>query len=180
METPDATWAPQSPDLSAYHSADPEPIHPQHQGYRGSISHATPYSPPTSSPTLQSKALPPPYMPRGVPKDESMHDADYIPDAPAKSRGKRKEGNGTGGAPPPAADSINITVHFPVARIKRIMQADDDVGKVAQVTPVVVCTSPLSCSTVSAFANYCRSESTRAVHDLPRHESRRRGKSTQL
>ncbi|KAF2248308.1 histone-fold-containing protein [Trematosphaeria pertusa] len=77
-------------------------------------------------------------MPRGVPKDESMHDADYIPDAPAKSRGKRKEGNGTGGAPPPAADSINITVHFPVARIKRIMQADDDVGKVAQVTPVVV------------------------------------------
>ncbi|KAI5779744.1 histone-fold-containing protein, partial [Geopyxis carbonaria] len=27
---------------------------------------------------------------------------------------------------------------FPVARIKRIMQADEDVGKVAQVTPVVV------------------------------------------
>ncbi|KAF2742850.1 histone-fold-containing protein, partial [Sporormia fimetaria CBS 119925] len=31
-----------------------------------------------------------------------------------------------------------IKSHFPVARIKRIMQADDDVGKVAQVTPVVV------------------------------------------
>ena len=27
---------------------------------------------------------------------------------------------------------------FPVARIKRIMQADDDIGKVAQVTPHVV------------------------------------------
>ncbi|ORY83292.1 histone-fold-containing protein, partial [Protomyces lactucae-debilis] len=27
---------------------------------------------------------------------------------------------------------------FPVARIKKIMQADDDVGKVAQVVPVVI------------------------------------------
>ena len=28
---------------------------------------------------------------------------------------------------------------FPIARIKRIMQADEDVGKVAQATPVVIC-----------------------------------------
>lgn len=27
---------------------------------------------------------------------------------------------------------------FPIARIKKIMQADEEVGKVAQVTPVVV------------------------------------------
>ena len=27
---------------------------------------------------------------------------------------------------------------FPVARIKKIMQADEDIGKVAQVTPVAV------------------------------------------
>jgi Dr1-associated corepressor len=32
-----------------------------------------------------------------------------------------------------------IKTKFPVARIKRIMQADEDVGKVAQVTPIVVC-----------------------------------------
>jgi hypothetical protein len=32
---------------------------------------------------------------------------------------------------------------FPVARIKKIMQADEDVGKVAQVTPVAICTQPL-------------------------------------
>jgi len=31
---------------------------------------------------------------------------------------------------------------FPVARIKKIMQADEDVGKVAQVTPVAICMSP--------------------------------------
>lgn len=27
---------------------------------------------------------------------------------------------------------------FPVARIKKIMQADEDIGKVAQATPVVI------------------------------------------
>jgi hypothetical protein len=70
-----------------------------------------------------------------------------MPDAsvkPEKPKGKgRKEGNGTAGASTalPGTENINITVHFPVARIKRIMQADDDVGKVAQVTPVVVCKS---------------------------------------
>jgi len=34
-----------------------------------------------------------------------------------------------------------VRTKFPVARIKRIVQADEDVGKVAQVTPVVVCQS---------------------------------------
>lgn len=160
----DATWAPKSPDLSSYHGVDNEPVHPQHQAYRGSVSLPHPYSPPASSPSqlharpvlptsashLASTPPPPPqftspFMPRGLRSDESMHDADadYAPDASEKVRGKRKEGNGTAGPAPDAAavnpDNINITVHFPVARIKRIMQADDDVGKVAQVTPVVVC-----------------------------------------
>ncbi|KAK9467550.1 DNA polymerase epsilon subunit C [Lipomyces arxii] len=31
-----------------------------------------------------------------------------------------------------------IKTRFPVARIKKIMQADDDIGKVAQATPLVV------------------------------------------
>ncbi|KAG4440828.1 hypothetical protein IFR05_003700 [Cadophora sp. M221] len=34
--------------------------------------------------------------------------------------------------------NIEIRTKFPVARIKRIMQADEEVGKVAQVTPVAV------------------------------------------
>lgn len=44
---------------------------------------------------------------------------------------------------PPKVDpaaSIEVKTKFPVARIKRIMQADEDVGKVAQVTPIAVCT----------------------------------------
>jgi hypothetical protein len=36
---------------------------------------------------------------------------------------------------------IEVKTKFPVARIKRIMQADEDVGKVAQVTPIAVCKS---------------------------------------
>jgi hypothetical protein len=35
---------------------------------------------------------------------------------------------------------------FPVARIKKIMQADEDVGKVAQVTPVAIGTFSSSLS----------------------------------
>lgn len=45
-------------------------------------------------------------------------------------------------APPPPAPidtkSVNVATKFPVARIKRIMQADEEVGKVAQATPTAV------------------------------------------
>lgn len=139
--------APQSPDLSSYHCADTEPVHPQHQGYRGSVSHAGPQhvtDPALSSPSLQTTSVPPypsyPVAP-GARTEESMQDADYTPDASLAMPPMPGMGNGSAGSSmlPPNADSIIIKNHFPVARIKRIMQADDDVGKVAQVTPVVVC-----------------------------------------
>ncbi|KAI9167426.1 DNA polymerase epsilon subunit C [Paramyrothecium foliicola] len=44
-------------------------------------------------------------------------------------------------APPPAAPYIDpspVKTKFPTARIKRIMQADEEVGKVAQQTPIAV------------------------------------------
>jgi hypothetical protein len=40
---------------------------------------------------------------------------------------------------PTPAIPVEVKTKFPVARIKRIMQADEDVGKVAQVTPIAVC-----------------------------------------
>jgi hypothetical protein len=40
--------------------------------------------------------------------------------------------------PPDPTLGVVLKTSFPVARIKRIMQADDDIGKVAQVTPHVV------------------------------------------
>ncbi|KAI9813930.1 MAG: hypothetical protein M1832_006014 [Thelocarpon impressellum] len=42
------------------------------------------------------------------------------------------------GEPAPVRRDVEVRTKFPVARIKRIMQADEDVGKVAQVTPVAV------------------------------------------
>jgi len=48
-------------------------------------------------------------------------------------------GGGRGGAGGKPVPTVHIKTKFPVARIKRIMQADEDVGKVAQVTPVIVC-----------------------------------------
>ena len=45
---------------------------------------------------------------------------------------------------PGVEEGIEVKTKFPVARIKRIMQADEDVGKVAQVTPTAVCQSTLS------------------------------------
>lgn len=150
----DAIYRPVSPNLDTISTNPPahnEPVHPQHHRYRGSLSHQPPYSPPAPNPVLQTH----PFLhtslmpPQGLKTEEFAHDEDYTPDASVKSeklKGKaRKEGNGTGGREGstaiPGTENINITVHFPVARIKRIMQADDDVGKVAQVTPVVVCKS---------------------------------------
>lgn len=40
--------------------------------------------------------------------------------------------------PPPIIDSSMVKTKFPTARIKRIMQADEEVGKVAQQTPIAV------------------------------------------
>ncbi|MDI1489021.1 MAG: hypothetical protein OHK93_008298 [Ramalina farinacea] len=39
---------------------------------------------------------------------------------------------------PGVEEGIEVKTKFPVARIKRIMQADEDVGKVSQVTPTAV------------------------------------------
>jgi Dr1-associated corepressor len=43
----------------------------------------------------------------------------------------------------------NRQTRFPVARIKRIMQKDEEVGKVAQATPVVICELGLGLDQVS-------------------------------
>ncbi|KAF2278017.1 histone-fold-containing protein [Westerdykella ornata] len=83
-------------------------------------------------------------MPRTVKQEQGRYDSDYLPEPSDTAIGKRPEGNGAGdlaGSAPASGNQpkeIVIKNHFPVARIKRIMQADDDVGKVAQVTPVVV------------------------------------------
>ena len=73
---------------------------------------------------------------------------------------------------PSVGAGVDVKTKFPVARIKRIMQADEDVGKVAQVTPIAVCKYSLPLYPDRANSN---SESPRAFHDLPRLQSFPRG-----
>ena len=65
--------------------------------------------------------------------------------APRGGKKVKKEDVDAENNAPGVQEGIEVRTKFPVARIKRIMQADEDVGKVAQVTPVVVCKYPLTC-----------------------------------
>lgn len=91
-------------------------------------------------------------------KSEFDDDDEYLPDAPSKKMRKQNiPGLASNGAPYDGQHSqltaplkgmstqmndptlgVVLKTSFPVARIKRIMQADEDIGKVAQVTPHVV------------------------------------------
>jgi hypothetical protein len=86
-------------------------------------------------------------------KSEHQED-DYMPDAPQQQPNKRarktksepqQSFNGSFSQQhikpedlPDPTLGCQLRTSFPVARIKRIMQADEDIGKVAQVTPTVV------------------------------------------
>jgi len=79
-------------------------------------------------------------------EEEYVEEDDYRPEAKQRvPRAKKVKteasdmGNGVPNNAPGVAEGIEVKTKFPVARIKRIMQADEDVGKVAQVTPVAVC-----------------------------------------
>ncbi|ERF75673.1 hypothetical protein EPUS_08627 [Endocarpon pusillum Z07020] len=95
--------------------------------------------------------MPPSRRKRGQTDDnDDSGDVDYAPEsssvggAGGKSSRKRKSDNDqawtSGRAPGEVGPSLGIDIKtkFPVARIKRIMQADEDVGKVAQATPTAV------------------------------------------
>jgi hypothetical protein len=176
-----ASYAPESPDLSGATPYGPEDVHPQHQAYRGSISLHSPFTPLDSKSPFGSISDPPrrtsyfDRQPTPVQQDLAMKDEDdhdYFPTQSAPrpaSRPRRTKaeaqdvGNGN------TAGDVEVRTKFPVARIKRIMQADEDVGKVAQVTPVVVCTFHQSCC-FFLLADFFRSQGARAVHDIHRHQ----------
>ncbi|KAH9821370.1 DNA polymerase epsilon subunit C [Teratosphaeria destructans] len=113
----------------------------RHSSYGG-------YAPPTSIPQQQQNPYQPDFgntmaTPYRMVKNED--DDEYMPDAPAARKGRKgaASANGRGGMQDqkPLEDAtlgVDLKTSFPVARIKRIMQADEDIGKVAQVTPHVV------------------------------------------
>jgi len=120
-----------------------------------------PHLPPSHSfPPQQAQA---PFQAQPFPPHQSQFKSDLAADAQLgyraspnisdrpemSSRSKRgavKGENGAGSSEDLGpSQGIDIKTKFPVARIKRIMQADEEVGKVAQVTPVAVCESPFHC-----------------------------------
>lgn len=161
-ESTDSSYAPRSPNLSAFE--EPEPLHHQHQKYRGSISHPPPQSPfapppnfggayPTSAylPPRNSNAQPATTMAAHMKfeGEDGQHWSPLYATPQLKTEtmepGDLMDASNGGMIKPEArelapgvAEGIEVKTKFPAARIKRIMQADEDVGKVAQVTPHVV------------------------------------------
>jgi hypothetical protein len=80
------------------------------------------------------QAYEPTYEPKYEPVYEQKYDLSHEPVQPIPEPIAPMHAPAMEGIP-----SIEVKTKFPVARIKRIMQADEDVGKVAQVTPIAVC-----------------------------------------
>ena len=71
--------------------------------------------------------------------DDEWTPPERAPRAGGRKGKKQKIEEDCGKPAPGVEEGIEVKTKFPVARIKRIMQADEDVGKVAQVTPTAVC-----------------------------------------
>lgn len=165
---PTSNWAgPQSPDLTAFTSQEhvfQEPAQgfsldnnswidqppqtfdnfaPQHQ--LAHLPQQFEFAPPTY-PAQQIGAVDPMPQTRGQKLKTEETDTEWAPQTPAvkqpSGRGRKPKVEGGSAAAPPVkkmdTHGVEVKTKFPTARIKRIMQADEDVGKVAQVTPVVM------------------------------------------
>lgn len=99
-----------------------------------------------------------------IDEHDDSGDVEYTPESSNAGKTSRKRKSDIdqawtlGRAPGEVGPSLGIDIKtkFPVARIKRIMQADEDVGKVAQATPTAVCEfttfSPLICRACCAYS----------------------------
>ncbi|QIX00524.1 hypothetical protein AMS68_006041 [Peltaster fructicola] len=138
------SYRPQSPDLSSLHTSGYRPQSPDLTTPIYSIQRPVPgysnhfdvpqanHQQPTSAP-LPPQQYSQPYTPHHIMPARTKQEDTYMPDAPGKSEMQqaiKTESDPTLG--------VVLKTSFPVARIKRIMQADEDIGKVAQVTPHVV------------------------------------------
>ncbi|PNS16115.1 hypothetical protein CAC42_4516 [Sphaceloma murrayae] len=148
-----SSWAPQSPGIGAvpdYHQSihHPPPNFALDPAWdqKGPGFGAQYPNPPYQN--FQQPTSHPGFFPDDMPSTRSQRvkheDADWTPHqeevkvpvpVPALSRGSKST---LTSRPRMDTRGIEVKTKFPVARIKRIMQADEDVGKVAQVTPVVM------------------------------------------
>ena len=166
MDDFEGTYAPQSPDLSGFQTSNEPNTFSQTSYYPPQQqSHHFPnqYGPQDVNPESfnfnthqfsapHAQVAQDPYQSFTMPANgrskasASYEDDYYAPDNPAvkggsgrKSKKAKVEEDICDKLAPGVEEGIEVKTKFPVARIKRIMQADDDVGKVAQVTPTAVC-----------------------------------------
>lgn len=103
--------------------------------------------------------------------DYREHDEEWAPSdigvkENRKGKGAQLKMEDDYGKPAPGVEEgIKVGTKFPVARIKRIMQADEDVGKVAQVTPTAVSKALelFMISVVTKAANEAKLKSSKRV-----------------
>ncbi|KAI4126225.1 MAG: hypothetical protein LQ338_003849 [Usnochroma carphineum] len=181
MDEPDEEYAPQSPDLSAYHSSSYEP-HQQQNSYYPQQSYNQPaYNAPQnftkdaysySNSAQQTNLTQQPGMPRNgynsKPQQLREDDVEWTPASKGNAKGKNPQPKIDDDCDKPAPgveEGIKVATKFPVARIKRIMQADEDVGKVAQVTPTAVSKALelFMISIVTKAANEAKAKSSKRV-----------------
>ncbi|KAL1977837.1 hypothetical protein VTN31DRAFT_696 [Thermomyces dupontii] len=162
MTDPDSSYRPRSPDFSSFHSAtspyrSQPPFLASPLGQRASYDASPFFSTPYHSPHTTNSRIPQHYVQQTQHQshdDMSRRSARLSAAAAAAQQQapmQRLQADPQQQvAPMPAAaqaeeprkprlwDGVEVKTKFPVARIKRIMQADEDVGKVAQVTPIAV------------------------------------------
>lgn len=166
MTDPDSSYRPRSPDFTSFQPfSDPyqpqppylaSPLGPR-ASYDASPFFNSGYQPPVPV-AVASSRIPQQYVQPALPQDYSFDmarrsarlSAAAQPPAVALHQPLTFDQHVAPPVPAPVEelkpskpwDGVEVKTKFPVARIKRIMQADEEVGKVAQVTPIAVCTFP--------------------------------------
>ena len=162
------SYRPRSPDLSAYSQSPPQSTYTRPSSFQPFPQHrnsydASPYFSPQIATPAQSyfptqpqqnfEYQQPQYFnsqpggfqgsssqtfqyPPAQEQDSTMPRPVKTEDPDLSGRNTKRTMIPTHGGP---SQGIEVKTKFPVARIKRIMQADEDVGKVAQATPTAVC-----------------------------------------
>ncbi|KAK1978828.1 hypothetical protein LZ30DRAFT_203423 [Colletotrichum cereale] len=121
------------------HQQHPSPQHPQSAyGIQPAVKHQEqqPHQPPTpqSQGFLDQKTYGATPQLHDIPYYPASH---HLPQTPGSATMPPRKNTQSAPSPPPI-DPSPVRTKFPTARIKRIMQADEEVGKVAQQTPIAV------------------------------------------
>ncbi|KAF7119057.1 hypothetical protein CNMCM5793_008700 [Aspergillus hiratsukae] len=157
MTDQDSSYRPRSPDLSTFQSSIPPAVNSPIYPLASPLAHASYDTSPFFTPQYQHPSAPlgrvpqqyiPPFIdPNSLSPDMARRSsrlarATEVAPMPEVAYVQPVLSEEPPQLPPPPQPnpvaSIEVKTKFPVARIKRIMQADEDVGKVAQVTPIAV------------------------------------------